>query len=116
MSATCDSPYHLLPGSEIKLTELHGPPPKPESGQNHLAQTECRSEAREEADGQNTEEVEEQAHQDRIHETQVEQRLAKYSNGKGTDDHVCRQPLGSGQWEARGAGFKKLQNTPCCRY
>lgn len=77
----------------ISLTELHGEPAEPEARQHHLAQTECGTEAGEEADGQDAEEVEEQADEDGIDEAQVEERFAENANGEGTHDHVGRQPL-----------------------
>lgn len=77
-----------------ELTELDRPPSKPETREHHLAQTEGGTEAGEKTHGHDSKQVEEETDKDGINEAQVEQGLAEHTNGEGTHDHVCGQPLG----------------------
>lgn len=72
------------------LTDFHRVPAEPETRQNHLSQTKGRTEAREEADGQDTQQIEEQADQEGIDRSQLEEGFSEDTNGEGTRDHVCR--------------------------
>lgn len=84
------------------LTDFHGEPSKPETRQNHLAQSEWRSEARKEAHRQDTQQIEEQTHQNGIDKSQIEGRNSQDSNGKGAGDHVRGQPLRPVSGEPKG--------------
>jgi len=64
----------------------------PKSREHHLTQTKSRTESREKADREDTEQVEEQNDEDTIHESNVEQLRAQHADCERRDDHVRRQP------------------------
>jgi len=63
-----------------------------------LTETESWTEGREEADGHNTEKVEEQADENGVNESEVKERLSEDTDGEGRHDHVGGQPLRDISW------------------
>lgn len=91
--------YNVKSSSEkVGHTEFDTPPTEPETGNHHLAQAEFSTENREEADSQDTEQVEEQYGQNTVDETAVKDRLSEHSDCKGCDDHVGGEPLEKSQY------------------
>lgn len=90
-SETCSSVDFVF----MRLTQFYSPPTEPESGKHHLSQTEDRTEGREEADRQYSDNVEEDNDTNTICETDVEEGQSKDTNGEGGDDHVGGEPLHS---------------------
>lgn len=74
-------------------TQLNTPPSKPESGQDHLAQSKGGAKDGEEADGEHSDKIEKDDDQGRINEPHAEQRLSQDPNGERGDHHICSQPL-----------------------
>ena len=68
-------------------------PAKPTPRKHHLAKAKTRSKRREVADGDDTDQDEEQASQNRVHESKVEQLLAEKADSERRDDHVGGEPL-----------------------
>lgn len=75
------------------LTEFRPPPAKPEPRQHHLSQTKRRTEAREETNSHDSQQIEENIHEDGVDEAKSVQRLPKDANRKRTNHHIGRQPL-----------------------
>jgi hypothetical protein len=73
--------------------EFDSVPTKPETGKNHLTKTEAGTHGGEVADGNYTNQVEEEDDEDGISETEEEDGFSEHSNCEGTDDHVCGEPL-----------------------
>lgn len=80
----------------MERTAFHSPPSKPETRQDHLAQPERGTEAREEAHGHDAEEVEEEADEHGIGKPQIKQRVAQNANSERAHDHVGSEPLKPG--------------------
>lgn len=81
-------------GNDVENSdELSSPPSEPESREDHLSQTENGTKGREKAYRQYTDNVEEQADEDGICESKIEERLCQNTNGKGRNNHVGREPL-----------------------
>ena len=55
-----------------QLTQLNTPPTEPEAGENHLSQAEAGTESREVADGNDTDQIEEDDADNRIGEAKEE--------------------------------------------
>jgi hypothetical protein len=67
---------------DVKPTQLHPPPTKPESRQDHLSQPESRTKGRKEADRYDSDHVEENDHQCRIYEAHGKQWFAQNPDGE----------------------------------
>ncbi len=74
-------------------TDFHSIPSKVEPWQDHLPKTKFRTEGREEADRQYTQNIHEENCKAGIDESKVEDGIRQSSNGKGRDDKVGREPL-----------------------
>lgn len=77
----------------MELTDLDSVPAEPEPREHHLAQSKSRSESGEVADGNNTDEIEEEANETCVGESEEEQLLCEKTNGEGGNDHVGGKPL-----------------------
>lgn len=64
-----------------------------------MSKTEGRAEARKEADGHDTQQVEENVDQDGVDEAKPEEGFPEDTDGERTDYHVGRQPLRRVSWE-----------------
>lgn len=73
--------------------QFDSPPAEPEARKNHLTKAKSWSEGREVADGEDTNQVEEEDNQDGIHESKEEESLSQKTDGEGGDDHVGGEPL-----------------------
>ena len=64
-----------------------------EPREHHLAQSKPRSKSGEEADGSDSQDVDEENGQDGVHEAQAKDGKCQRTDGKGRDDHVGSEPL-----------------------
>lgn len=75
------------------LTYLDPPPPKPESGEGHLAQAKSSAEHGEKANRCAPQKVEEYNDQDRIKKADSKERFPQSTNGERGNHHVGGNPL-----------------------
>jgi hypothetical protein len=87
----------LADASELEfirtLTKLYAVPTKPESREYHLTKSKARPKSGEVANGDNSNQVEEQAHQACISKSKKEELLRQKSNGERGYYHVSGEPL-----------------------
>lgn len=62
-----------------------------------MTQSKSGTEAGEEADRHDTQDIEEEHDEDRVDESQVKERLPEYANGERRHHHVCSKPLRGNQ-------------------